>query len=72
MLLQIRDYIRRKGVVSTQQLIREFHLDFQALQPMLNLWMGKGVIGKCQEKVQCNSTCFKCRPQELEYYQYLS
>ncbi|KTD58521.1 FeoC like transcriptional regulator [Legionella sainthelensi] len=72
MLLQIRDYIRRKGVVSTQQLIREFHLDFQALQPMLNLWIGKGVIRRCEAKEQCKSSCFKCRAQEPEYYQYVS
>lgn len=71
MLLQIRDYIRREGIVSTQQLIREFHLDLQALQPMLHLWIGKGVIRKCQEKAACKSTCFKCRTHEPEYYQYL-
>lgn len=72
MLLQIRDYIRSKGIVSTQQLTREFHVDFQALQPMLKLWIGKGVIRKCQEKAKCGSSCFKCRTQESEYYQYLS
>ncbi|EHL29872.1 FeoC-like transcriptional regulator [Legionella drancourtii] len=72
MLLQIRDYIGRQGVVSTQQLAREFHLDLPALQPMLDLWVGKGIIRKCQEKANCQSTCFKCRIQSLEYYQYLS
>lgn len=72
MLLQIRDYICRQGVVSTQQLTREFHLDLQALQPMLELWVGKGVIRKCQEQTNCSSACFKCRVQSLEYYQYLS
>jgi hypothetical protein len=72
MLLQIRDYIGRQGVVSTQQLTREFHIELLALQPMLDLWVGKGIIRKCQEKAHCQSTCFKCRVQSLEYYQYLS
>lgn len=72
MLLQIRDYICRQGVVNTQQLSREFHLDLPALQPMLDLWVYKGVIRKCQEKANCQSACFKCRTHALEYYQYLS
>ncbi|WP_425169462.1 FeoC-like transcriptional regulator [Legionella sp.] len=58
--------------MSTQQLMREFHLDFPALQPMLELWVSKGVIGKCQKKANCQSACFKCGVQSLEYYQYLS
>ncbi|KTD44219.1 FeoC-like transcriptional regulator [Legionella parisiensis] len=71
MLLQIRNYICREGLVSTQQLTREFRLDLPALQPMLDLWIGKGVIRKCQEKANCQSTCFKCRSNSPEYYQYL-
>ena len=72
MLLQIRDYIRRERVVSTHQLTREFRLELPALQPMLDLWVSKGTIQKCQEKANCQSTCFKCRTQAPEYYQYLS
>ncbi|RUR16682.1 MULTISPECIES: FeoC-like transcriptional regulator [Legionella] len=68
MLLQIRDYIRREGVVSTQQLTREFRLDLPALQPMLDIWLNKGAIKKCQEKGACQSSCFKCRTPP-EYYQ---
>lgn len=70
MLLQIRDYISRQGVVSTQQLTREFCLDLPALQPMLDVWLGKGVIKKCQESGSCRSACFKCKTPP-EYYQSL-
>jgi len=72
MLLQIRDYILRQGVVSTQQLTREFAVDFTALQPMLDLWVQKGVIQKCQEKANCQSTCIKCRTSAPEYYRSLA
>ncbi|MBI2786957.1 MAG: hypothetical protein HYX60_11915 [Legionella longbeachae] len=72
MLLQIRDYIDREKIVSTQQLTREFHLDLQALQPMLELWVRKGIIRKCQEKTNCQSRCFKCRTNSPEYYQYVT
>lgn len=67
MLLQIRDFIIKQGLVSTQQLTREFHLDLSALQPMLTIWINKGVIQKCQEKAQCQSSCFKCHVGP-EYY----
>lgn len=71
MLLQIRNYICREGVVSTQQLTREFCLDLSALQPMLAIWVSKGIIRKCQEKTSCQSSCFKCRTPP-EYYQYVA
>lgn len=71
MLLQIRDFIHREGLVSTQQLSREFQMERSALQPILDLWVSKGVIKKCQEESSCQSACFKCRTPP-EYYQYLN
>lgn len=70
MLLQIRDFLRREQVASNQQIAREFQIDTQALQPMLDLWMRKGVIKYCQEKSACQSRCFKCQTQPPIYYQY--
>ncbi|KGP62638.1 hypothetical protein EP47_10505 [Legionella norrlandica] len=68
MLLQIRDFIRRERFVSTQQLSREFHLDLTALQPMLDIWVKKGTIRKCQGDSNCKSACFKCRVSPDYYY----
>jgi hypothetical protein len=70
MLLQIREYIKREEVVSTQQLSREFHLDSAALQPMLEVWLRKGVIRQCTENTRCKSACFKCQ-SPTEYYQII-
>lgn len=67
MLLQIRNYISREKVVSTQQLCREFRLDREALQPMLDLWVSKGNISLCVQN-QCKSSCGKCRT--IDYYRY--
>ncbi|MBA3536798.1 MAG: hypothetical protein H0T84_09340 [Tatlockia sp.] len=69
MLLQIRDYLRRERVASNQQIAREFRLDLQALQPMLELWLRKGLIVNCQEQSACQSHCFKCQTQPPVYYQ---
>jgi hypothetical protein len=71
MLLQIRNYICRERVVSSQQLSREFQVDLAALQPMLEVWINKGVISKCTQDNQCKSSCFKCRTPP-DYYQYLA
>lgn len=71
MLLQIRKYIHREQVVSTQQLSREFHIDLAALQPMLDIWLTKGIISKCTQTPSCKSACFKCKIPP-EYYQYIA
>jgi hypothetical protein len=68
MLLQLRDFIQREQLVSTQQLVREFHVDEQALQPMLDVWVSKGVIEPCQDD-GCNSSCARgCKKNKLSYY----
>ena len=71
MLLQIRDFIYREQVVSSQQLAREFHVDEMALQPMLAIWIRRGVIRQCKEKVACKSSCFRCTTNAPVYYQFM-
>ena len=71
MLLLIRDYIHREQLVSTERLAREFHLDEQALQPMLDVWANKGVIRRYQEKEACQSSCFRCPTKGPVFYQFV-
>lgn len=69
MLLQIRDFIARHKVVSTQQLARQFHIDEQALMPMLDIWVNKGVIQPCLQKNACQTSCFRCKINAPVYYE---
>ncbi len=72
MLLQIRDFMQRAHVVSTQQLTREFQLDLDALQPMLDIWVNKGMIKpSSDDKSGCQSACSRCKVNKLVYYQYV-
>jgi len=71
MLLQIRDFIHKNQVVSVQQIVREFHIDEQALQPMLQIWVDKGIIRSCQEKKGCQSSCFRCNTKLPQFYECL-
>lgn len=71
MLLQIREFIHREHVVSMQQLAREFHVDEQALQPMLDVWIRRGVIRQYEEKPGCKKSCFRCSTNTPAYYQFI-
>lgn len=68
MLIALHRFIKKEGVVSTQQLIREFAIDEQALKPMLALWLKKGCIIKCRQPLNCGSSCSGCKTA-VEYYQ---
>ena len=70
MLLQIRDYIQREQMVSSQQLLREFDLDESSLQPMLAIWIRRGVISPSENKVICKSGCFSCKTKTPIFYHY--
>lgn len=72
MLLQIRDFMKRTRIASNQQLAREFHLDIEALEPMLKVWLSKGVLAFCQQPPVCQSQCFKCYTQPIIYYSYVT
>lgn len=61
MLLQIREYIKKEKVVSSQQIARTFGVDEHTLQPILNIWIAKGVIRPYQMKASCSSQCFRCK-----------
>lgn len=67
MLLQIRDYLRQEKVASNQQMAREFGLELDALQPMLDIWFKKGVIALAHEKSSCSRRCFKCQSPPVYY-----
>ena len=71
MLLQLRDFIQRERVVSTQQMVRAFHIDEGALLPMLAIWVAKGIIEESHQKTECQSTCFRCKTNTPVYYQYI-
>jgi hypothetical protein len=70
MLLLIREFLRRERVASNQQIARELQIDIHTLQPMLDLWLHKDVIKRCQDTSHCQSRCFKCSNQPPVYYQY--
>jgi hypothetical protein len=74
MLLEIRDFMQRERLASRQQLAREFQIDEQALQAMLDIWLKKGVITICDSSSKasnsCGSACSRCQNDLPIYYCY--
>ncbi len=68
MLLQLSDFIKRENIVSVQQLMREFHVDELALQPMLDLLVRKGLICEYLENDSCGQRCVRCKNDALKFY----
>lgn len=68
MLLELRDFIRREKLASTQQMARALQVDEDALKPMLEFWLRKGLIKKCQEQAACGRRCSSCKIPP-DYYQ---
>ena len=66
MLLQLRDFIQRERRVNTQQLMREFAIDEQALLPMLTFWVNKQVIAS-SNPTTCLKPCARCHTNIHEY-----
>ena len=73
MLLQIREFVRREKIASSQQLARAFHVDFSALEPMLEIWLRKGVIAYAHSQTSCTNRCAtaNCQTQSVVYYSYV-
>lgn len=69
MLLQIREYMRQEKIATNQQIARAMQIDIQALQPMLDLWVCRGVLQK-QSPDACKTACFKCPQKTPVYYIY--
>ena len=75
MLLQIREFLRREKIASNQQLARMFHVDLNALEPMLEVWLRKGTLAYVPEsiRVSCSRQCTSshCQAQSIIYYRYV-
>lgn len=72
MLQQIRKYIQRENCVNIKQIARNFGLDVSALQPMLDIWVRKGVIESPSNSASCVKSCFQqCQQNTPVLYQYV-
>ncbi len=67
-LVNLKAYIQKHHAVSLFELTQAFGVQADALRPMLNIWINKGVISKANKTPQCGSRCLKCEPTLTEMY----
>jgi len=73
-LAQIKQYLRQQRQVSLWDLAKRFNSEPTALLPMLELWIRKGQLLKCETKFSCATKCHQCRqcdPLMLELFQWV-
>ncbi len=71
MLLKICEFMWREKIASNQQIARALQIDLQALQPMLDIWLRKGILINYQDNSPCRrSSCLKCDKQATVYYKF--
>jgi hypothetical protein len=71
MLLQLRDYIKLKKLVSIEQISRDFKVDSSALRPMLSIWINKGFIVRQVDDSKCKVRCGSCNVKVVDYYSWV-
>lgn len=57
LLLEIRDYIHRRGEVTLQELSRQFTILDSAMLDMVKRWVDKGVIAQEILSSECRTSC---------------
>ena len=70
MLLALRNYLAKERCVSLKQISRAFQVDIKALEPMLEVWVARGIIVKMVKENACSGACAGCYPEMTKYYQY--
>ncbi len=71
MLFELRDYLMQQQAVSLQQLAWHFQQPPDVLRCCLQHWIRKGKVLRCAGSSSCGSRCQLCRPEAVEYYQWL-
>lgn len=70
-MYEIRDYIKKRQVVSSDELARVFDMSESAVDGIVSWWVAKGIIGPYQRAI-CQGSCKKSHCSLKLHYQYLS
>ena len=68
MLIDLRDYISKRGVCSLAEISHHFKTSPDAMRGMLAHWVRKGKLSV--EPLSCKSGCVSCEPELLELYRW--
>lgn len=69
-LTEIQSYLSQRGQASLGQLEQHFHVNSNALSPMLEKLIRKGRVQKTVSSTRCGS-CGSCAPETLIIYYWV-
>jgi hypothetical protein len=70
MLVAIRDYIARRGLVSLQELSMHFQVEAEAMREMLAHWLRKGKLQRHAAGSACGGCSGSCNSAVTEFYRW--
>jgi len=70
MLSDIRHYLQNRGPVCLSDIALHLGTTPDAARGMLETWIRKGRVQHQQLSAACASSCGKCRPDSMEFYEW--
>lgn len=72
MLKQLKEYLQTKRITSLFELVNAFGCEPDVIRDMLQRWINKGKVQRCQRTPACGKRCIKCDPLMTELYQWIT
>lgn len=70
MLAKIKRYLQNRGQVCLSDIALHLGSTPDATRGMLETWIRKGRVRRQQINAACGSSCGKCRPDSMEFYEW--
>ncbi|MCW8905045.1 FeoC-like transcriptional regulator [Sedimenticola sp.] len=70
MLADIKRYLQNRGPVCLSDIALHLGTTPDAARGMLDTWIRKGRVRHQQLNAACGSSCGKCRPDSMEFYEW--
>ncbi len=71
-LLAVKAHLVKTKIASLQTLCLLFKTDTEAMRCMLQHFIRKGQLKKCQRTDACGQACFKCPTAQTELYEWIA
>jgi hypothetical protein len=70
-LSDIRRYLEQRQQVCLSDIALHFGASQDATRGMLETWIRKGKVRRLVSQVACGSSCGKCAPAQMEWYEWV-
>lgn len=61
-----------RSKASLHELTVHFKVSREVLLPMMEVWINKGKIRRCEKESHCGIKCLQCKPSTVEWFEWVS